>query len=100
MLAMNSAPEQTRELSRSQATQEEISRRAQEIWETLGRPSDRDMEIWLRAERELQQSASNPTVPTQTAVIPEPVADVDVQASRPKAAAKPRKTGRGAKPEA
>src|SRR6186713_264565 len=95
---MNSVSEQFREVGRSQATQEETSRRAQEIWEALGRPSDRDMEIWLRAERELQISTSNPPEPTDTTVLPEPVADVDIQARPPKSAVKPRKSGRSSKP--
>lgn len=40
-------------------THEETSRRAQELWEKYGRPSGRDDEIWLEAERELQQNASS-----------------------------------------
>ena len=97
---MNSVSEQSREVGRSQATQEETSRRAQEIWEALGRPSDRDMEIWLRAERELQNSTSNSPEPTLATVSPDTVADVDIQALPPKSAAKPRKSGRSSKPAA
>lgn len=34
-------------------THEQISRRAQQLWENGGRPSERDEEIWLEAERQL-----------------------------------------------
>jgi len=34
-------------------TKEEIGARARELWDEHGRPSDRDLEFWLRAEREL-----------------------------------------------
>lgn len=32
---------------------EDISQRARELWEKYGRPSGRDEEIWLEAERQL-----------------------------------------------
>lgn len=35
-------------------TQEEISRRAHDIWEQSGRPEGRALEHWLRAEQELR----------------------------------------------
>lgn len=34
-------------------TQEDISRRAAQLWENYGRPQGRDQEIWLEAERQL-----------------------------------------------
>lgn len=34
-------------------TQEDISQRARELWESYGRPDGRDTEIWLEAERQL-----------------------------------------------
>ena len=37
-------------------SQEEISARARELWEQHGRPPGRDLEFWLRAERELGES--------------------------------------------
>jgi hypothetical protein len=37
----------------SKPTHGQISRRAQELWENGGRPSGRDEEIWLEAERQL-----------------------------------------------
>lgn len=40
-------------------SEEEISARARQIWQDRGRPSDRDLEIWVEAERELSQSSSN-----------------------------------------
>lgn len=38
---------------KSKPTHEQISRRAQQLWENGGRPSGRDEEIWLEAERQL-----------------------------------------------
>jgi hypothetical protein len=34
-------------------TKQAISTRAHEIWEQNGRPADRDLEFWLRAESEI-----------------------------------------------
>ena len=42
-------------------TEEQIRRRAQEIWEQAGKPEGRDEEIWHQAERELQQDPSHQT---------------------------------------
>jgi len=79
----------TTALGSSQATQEEISRRAQQLWETLGRPADRDVEIWLQAERELRSEAAV-AAPIESSV-PERIVKVDVSAQPPKATAQPRK---------
>jgi hypothetical protein len=38
---------------RPTVSQENISQRAQELWEGYGRPAGRDKEIWLEAERQL-----------------------------------------------
>ncbi len=38
---------------------EEIAGRAAQIWEQEGRPSGKDVEIWLRAEAELKQERSS-----------------------------------------
>ena len=35
---------------------EAIKKRARELWEDNGRPPDRDLEFWLRAEEELQEA--------------------------------------------
>ncbi|MGL3109182.1 DUF2934 domain-containing protein [Bradyrhizobium sp. BR 1432] len=35
--------------------EEETRRRAHELWENEGRPEGRDLEFWLRAERELHR---------------------------------------------
>ncbi|MGY8684068.1 DUF2934 domain-containing protein [Bradyrhizobium sp. UFLA05-153] len=35
-------------------SREQISRRAHELWQDAGRPQGRDLEFWLRAERELR----------------------------------------------
>ena len=34
----------------------EIRKRAQEIWEEHGRPAGRDLEFWLQAEREFREA--------------------------------------------
>lgn len=52
-------------------THEEISRRAEEIWEQQGRPAGRDEEIWLEAERTL--SASAPAAPRASGNSADPV---------------------------
>lgn len=39
-------------------THEQISQRAEELWKKQGCPTDRDEEIWLEAERQLQATAS------------------------------------------
>jgi hypothetical protein len=39
--------------TRRKALQNDIARRAQELWEQYGRPQDRDLEIWLEAEKQL-----------------------------------------------
>jgi len=49
---------ETTSTAHSAPTHEEISRRAQELWESYGRPVGRDEEIWLEAERNLRASAS------------------------------------------
>jgi hypothetical protein len=36
------------------ASQDQIARRAYQIWEQTGRPAHRELEHWLQAERELQ----------------------------------------------
>lgn len=40
--------------SSADPTHEQIAARAQEIWLELGRPTGRDLAIWLEAEAELQ----------------------------------------------
>ncbi len=39
--------------------EEQIRKRAQELWERAGRPQGRDEEFWHWAEKELQQSLSH-----------------------------------------
>jgi len=39
-------------------SKEEIRARARELWEQQGRPTDRDLEFWLQAERELADERS------------------------------------------
>lgn len=92
----------------SPATHDAIARRAQQIWENLGRPGDRDVEIWLQAERELEAQPSGraaqnaPSAETAPAEPTAPAADNAARfAARPLppasvASAQPRK-GRGSK---
>ena len=40
-------------------THEEITQRAQEIWQRYGSPGGRDTEIWLEAERQLTGGSDN-----------------------------------------
>jgi hypothetical protein len=37
-------------------TENRIRRRARTLWEERGRPSGRDLEFWLQAEREFQEA--------------------------------------------
>jgi DUF2934 family protein len=37
-------------------TEKRIRRRARELWEESGRPSGRDLEFWLEAEREFREA--------------------------------------------
>jgi len=48
-------------------THEQISRRAEELWEQYGRPSGRDEEIWLEAERQLRPPTAAPVPPVAPA---------------------------------
>ncbi|HEX7006712.1 MAG TPA: DUF2934 domain-containing protein [Alphaproteobacteria bacterium] len=57
---------------------DEIRKRAHEIWEQEGRPDGRDKDHWDRAERELMAS------------VPVMAAEVPVKLSRTKAAAAPK----------
>jgi hypothetical protein len=38
---------------KAESLEEETRRRAHELWQNAGRPVGRDLEFWLRAEREL-----------------------------------------------
>ncbi|MEO7600522.1 MAG: DUF2934 domain-containing protein [Opitutus sp.] len=48
-------------ISTARPSHDEICQRAQQLWETLGRPDGRDEEIWLQAERELQPAPATTT---------------------------------------
>ena len=45
-----------RALALARPSQNRIRRRARQIWEQNGRPSGRDEEFWLQAERELRET--------------------------------------------
>ena len=49
-------------------TQEEITRRAHDIWERSGRPEGEAIEHWLRAERELRAERGGAAKPVRKAV--------------------------------
>lgn len=55
-----------------QATHDEISQKARELWENYGRPAGRDEEIWLEAERALRSPASDPGAQPTTDNSPAP----------------------------
>lgn len=40
------------------STEESVAARARQLWEQNGRPAGRDLDIWLQAERELQEPES------------------------------------------
>ncbi|MEO6004986.1 MAG: DUF2934 domain-containing protein [Opitutus sp.] len=72
-----------------QVSHEAISARAAQLWESMGRPSGRDEEIWFLAERELQ-----PAAPTPAPIIPISSATPPVatkESTRAKSAAPARK---------
>jgi len=78
---------------RAGATHDEISARAQQLWEDFGRPVGRDEEIWLQAERALRDS----TPPSSETVAPAASDRAPVEASnaprgKSSASATPRKT--------
>lgn len=52
--------------SRVQVAHDEISRRAQQRWESAGRPDGRDAEFWLEAERELSTPPTAVITPATT----------------------------------
>jgi Protein of unknown function (DUF2934) len=57
--------EELKEQARDMAKPDEqsIRKRARLIWEQHGRPVGRDVEFWLRAEKELQDAAIQKEVP-------------------------------------
>jgi hypothetical protein len=42
--------------SLAKRNENEIRKRAREIWEENGRPAGKDLEFWLQAEREFQEA--------------------------------------------
>lgn len=67
-------------------THEEVTQRAQEIWQTRGRPGGCDTEIWLDAERQLSVNASAPNSPSATTGRGNGNSQSSVTAADPKAA--------------
>ena len=56
----------TQEAALARPEHDAIARRAQEIWENVGRPVGRDEEIWLQAERELTEQFRGASVQSGT----------------------------------
>ena len=64
-------------------THAQISDRARAIWEQAGRPSERDFDIWLQAERELREQVPIGGSPLPTNVDhPLPMSASSASASR------------------
>lgn len=74
--------------ARQTVTHEEISRQAQELWEKYGRPTGRDEEIWLEAERAVQSrermsaERQSPPQPEATSELPAPATPPSTATSR------------------
>jgi hypothetical protein len=51
-----SAKLQRRARAIARPTENRVRRRARELWEQSGRPSGRDLEFWLQAEREFREA--------------------------------------------
>lgn len=89
---MNESTSSLSSSNRVHPTHEETSRRAQELWENYGRPSGRDEEIWLEAERALQ---TTPPEAAQTAPAAAPLDEAQAAAASSTPSAAPRKSRAG-----
>ncbi len=49
----NLVPLPSEQRAQTRPLQSDIAERARQLWESYGRPSGRDVEIWLEAERQL-----------------------------------------------
>lgn len=82
--------------TRRKVLHDDIARRAQELWEQYGRPQERDLEIWLEAERQLL--GADPAVKTEgqgSVSAPQLAESTRGETS----ASKPRRTGNAPSPE-
>jgi hypothetical protein len=76
-------------------THEQIARRAEELWQNYGAPADRDEEIWLEAEHQLNRataSAAESTVAKNGKITG---GAVKASTQRPTTAGRGRMTGKG-----
>lgn len=89
---MNESTSSLSTANRAQPTHEEISHRAQELWENYGRPSGRDEEIWLEAERALQMT---PPDAAQAAPATAPLDEAPAATAPSAASVAPRKSRAG-----
>jgi hypothetical protein len=64
------------------ANPEQIARAAYQLWEQAGKPTGRDMEFWLKAERQISVTSRTSANPANTSDSP------SKQRSQPSAAAK------------
>lgn len=74
-----------------QDREEQIRKRAYEIWQQEGCPEGRDVDIWQRAERQVEEASAAATVRQPDAEAPAPKR----RGRRPSAAKSPTKPGRG-----
>jgi len=51
---------QTQKQTNPQPSREQIATTAYQLWEKAGRPSAREMDFWLQAERQLGQTSGKP----------------------------------------
>jgi hypothetical protein len=83
--------------TRHKVLHDDIARRAQELWERYGRPHDRDLEIWLEAERQLLGADSSVKSVGNASVSSKQLGESTRAASQ--SAASPQHTGSAPSPE-
>lgn len=66
-------------------THDEISRRAYQLWHEYGSPTDRDLEIWLNAERQLtaKAAAADPVAAAQSETAAESLVEYHISPAIP-----------------
>ena len=76
--------------SNSTPTQDQIARRAYEIFIERGQPEGRDLEHWLEAEKQLRAAGQSKSVPQTAGATPAPI-----RATQPAAPSNGRTQGNG-----
>lgn len=85
--------------TRRKVLHDDIARRAQELWEQYGRPQDRDLEIWLEAERQLLGTDESLRAQGGGTVSSQQLGDATRAQSEANAAPAPKRTGNAPSPE-